>query len=347
MNTAKIKLIIAAISFALLGAACTPGNIQTTAADGGIWLTQDRGEAWQPKNNIYIEGSGSKTIANTNIKKIFFSPRDTRKIFAITERDGLWVSWNAANNWDMILASSKINDVKIDPIDTKIIYAAVEGAIAKTVDEGVIWKAIYTSDNPQVLITSLAQDPKKLSNILAATSEGDILISENSGTSWREFSSPGITLYDMQFHPGRNETIYAHASGVGLTRSRDSGKTWEYFDKEFALYPGANNFRDFVLVPSGVVYASQYGLLRSLNHGRDWVSLPLISGKNDANIYALAVNPDDPLELYYGTRSNFYISIDGGFNWIPRQLPSTRGASDILINPDDPSIIYLGVNRSI
>ena len=149
----------------------------------------------------------------------------------------------------------------------------------------------------------------------------------------------------MQFHPQKPDTIYAAIENVGLIRSLDDLKTWESFEEEFAEYDSSNVYRDFVLIPSGVVYASKHGLLRSLNHGKDWASLPLISGKNDSNIYALAVNPDNPLEIYYGTKSNFYHSIDGGFNWVPRTLPTTRTTSDILINPNNTDTIYMGVSQ--
>ena len=278
-----------------------------------------------------------------NIKKLIFSPGDNTKLFAITESNGLWISWNEAFYWDLILPNSDINDIAVNPDNTRIIYAAISGNIAMTRDEGINWKATYTSDSSSVEISSIALNPTKTNILYAATNQGDILISEDSGISWREYTKVKGKLINMTFHPSQPLTVYAGIAGIGLMRSRDEAKTWESFSEEFKEFSGTNTYRDFVLIPSGVVYASSHGLLRSLNHGKDWASLPLISGKNDPNIYALAVNPDNPLEVFYGTRSTFYHSIDGGFNWIPRKLPSSRTASDILINPDDTSKMYLGV----
>jgi photosystem II stability/assembly factor-like uncharacterized protein len=343
-NITKIKLATIILALPILGAACTPGTSKTLN-DGGAWVTTDKGENWVQNSVVFQDRTGRKGIEHINIKKLVFSPGNTHKLFAITRSNGLWVSWNDAQYWDLILPNSNINDIAINPDNTRIIYTAIGGNIAKSEDEGISWKAVYTSNSTSTDITSLALNPAQNNILYAATNEGDILISENNGTSWRKYSAAPGTLINMQFHPQKPDTIYAAIENVGLIRSLDDLKTWESFEEEFAEYDSSNVYRDFVLIPSGVVYASKHGLLRSLNHGKDWASLPLISGKNDSNIYALAVNPDNPLEIYYGTKSNFYHSIDGGFNWVPRTLPTTRTTSDILINPNNTDTIYMGVSQ--
>lgn len=341
-NKHRFVAIVAGILF--LGAACTPGTVERDT-DGGIYYTEDAGETWVQRNTIYKDRNSERTIDNIDIAGLFFSPGDARKIFAITKREGLWVSWNAGHNWDPIMSNSGLIDIAFDRLDPKIIYAAIDGSIAKTIDEGVAWKGVYTSDTGNIKINSIVIDPKNQNRILAATNQGTLLISDNAGVAWRVLAKTPGALYDMQYHPNREQTIYAGSGTVGLVRSRDNGSTWEDFSEQFAEFAGTHEYRDFVLIPSGVVYASRYGLLRSLNHGQNWASLPLISGAKDSNIQALAVNPGNPLEIYYGTNSTFYVSLDGGLNWIPRTIPTTRPASDVIIDPSDSSHIYLGVSR--
>ncbi|MDZ4221838.1 MAG: hypothetical protein U1C18_03090, partial [Patescibacteria group bacterium] len=182
--------------------------------------------------------------------------------------------------------------------------------------------------------------------VYAGTSVGDLLISDDNGLSWRVHAAlgSGVALSNMQFHPQRSQTMYALVPGKGLARSQDSGANWSYFEEAFAEFSGANDPRDYALIPSGVIYASRYGLLRSLNHGQDWVSLPLISGPRDANIYSLAVNPGNPLEVYYGTTSTLYHSVDGGFNWIPRSLPTTRAARELVLDPTNSNVVFMGAS---
>lgn len=342
MNKIKIFLLILATVF--LGAACTPGNLSVTD-DAGVWFSLNRGERWEQKVLVYADRVGRKTIADIDIHQLVASPQDSRKIFALSREGGLWMSWNAGNNWDLILPSSAVNDLLIQPNNGKIYYVAAGSSIVKTENEGDTFKAVYTSDQKTNEITSLALHPKNTNLLYAGTVAGEILISENAGVSWRVVTKLSGIIRRLAVHPNAQETMYAAVGNSGLARSTDQGKNWADFTEEFREFNGANDYRDFVLVPSGIVYASRYGLLRSLNQGRDWTSLPLLSGKGNSNIHTLAVNANNPLELYYGTKSTFYRSVDGGFNWIPRALPSTRAATAILISPTSADTIYLGVSR--
>ncbi|MBU2575691.1 hypothetical protein KKF64_01210 [Patescibacteria group bacterium] len=341
----KIKFLIILLSAALIGAACAP-TVISNDSDGGIWVSENNGEIWEQRINIYYDRAGAKTIGNLDIKEIIFSSQDNRKIFIISEKNGLWVTWNSGYNWDLIFRNTSINDMAIDRENPRRLYLAFGHNIAVSNDEGVHWKSTYISDDTTAFITSLVLDPDNSNVLYAATNKQNILISENSGISWRVHTElpRGIILENMQFHSNeldldsKQRSIYAIAQTKGLFKSKDAGKTWELFDI-------AGEPRDYKLIPSGVVYASSSGLFRSLNFGKDWTSLPLISGKNDANIYALAINPEDPLEIFYGSRSTLYHSVDGGFNWIPRSLPSARSSSEIIIHPDDPDTLYMGVSR--
>jgi len=340
----KIKILCLALSVAFLGAACTPG-VSGTAADGGVWYSSNRGERWDQRILIHADSTSRKTIGSLDFHKLVFSPQDSRKLFALSTQGGLWISWNAGNNWDLIISSPGVNDIAIHPANPRIFYVAVGTSIAKTESDGDAFKAVYTNDQKLNEVTSLALNPANPAILYAGTKAGQILFSENSGVSWRELAKLEGVVEKLAVHPANPDIMYAGIAGRGLAQSTDKGKNWKFFTENFAAFSGASEFRDFTLLPTGIIYASRYGLLRSLNQGKDWVNLPLISDKNDSNIYSLAVNPKNPLEIFYGTRSTFYRSLDGGFNWIPRSLPTTRAALSILVNPDNQDIIYLGAGR--
>jgi len=342
----KTKLIIITASIALLGAACTPFSVSNSSnSDGGVLASVNNGETWEQRINIYFDRSSKKTIANLDVKEIIFSPKDSRKIFLIAEKNGLWISWNSGYNWDSIFSNSSVNDIAIDFKNPRRMYVAVGNSIAVSEDEGVHWKSTYITNHPSSFITSIVLDPNNLNILYAATSNSNILISENSGISWHIYTElpSGIILENMQFNSNeldankKQTTIYAIAKGKGLIKSKDTGKTWEIFNI-------AGEPRDFELIPSGIVYASTSGLFRSLNFGNDWTSLPLISGKNDSNIYSIAINPNNPLKIFYGTRSTLYYSVDGGFNWIPRVLQTSLVPTELIIHPDDPDTLFMGLS---
>ncbi|MDP3995304.1 MAG: hypothetical protein Q8P78_01675, partial [bacterium] len=91
MRTFKLGIALAAI--ALLGAACTPGTV-TTNPDGGVWVTETGGESWEQRSTVYEDRLAKKTMGEVNVLRIVFSPADSRKMFAVTQKSGLWFSWN-------------------------------------------------------------------------------------------------------------------------------------------------------------------------------------------------------------------------------------------------------------
>lgn len=339
-----IKIFILALSLAALGAACTPGGVGTLD-DGGIWFSGNKGETWEQRSLIYADRAIRKSIADDNIKKIVFSPADERRLLAIAEKEGLWLSWNAGRNWDQILAAKDVNDVAIDENNPNIIYSTSGPNLVRSQDYGDSWSAIYTNDNTNEFITAIALRPGAPQTIYAGTSAGRLVKSDNNGQSWQEQSNLEFSVNKLSFGNASSTLMFIGVKNKGLGRSQNFGEDWYFFKDEFKTYGGAAEFRDFALTPNGIIYASRYGLLRSLNQGNDWTSLPLIADERDSNIYSLAVNKDNASEIYYGTKNTFYHSIDGGFNWVPRRLPTSRAATALIINPADANAIYLGAWR--
>lgn len=335
----KTKIFIVCASLFLFGAACTTSTLGGST-DGGLWVSSDKGETWNQRVNIYTDRTMQKTISNIDIKKIVFSPTDSRKIFAITEKNGLWISWNGGYNWDSSLSNIYASDIAINPINPQKIYAAIGDKIAMSIDEGVKWKSVYVSDSETKKIKSIALDPSNPDIIYASTNMNTILISQDGGIFWSVYAElgNGIVLESMRFHPYEQDALYAIDAGKGLAKSKDKGKTWSFFDID-------GTPRDYEFTPTGIIYASSAGLFRTLNSGDDWSKLPIISGKGESNIYSVAVNPKNPLEIFYGTKSTLYYSSDGGFNWVPRELPTTWTALEIVFHPEKTDEIYLGAGR--
>jgi len=94
-----------------------------------------------------------------------------------------------------------------------------------------------------------------------------------------------------------------------------------------------------------ILYVSSYGLFRSDDGGETWKNIKLLTAPNTVNIFSLAINPQNSKEIYYSTPSAIYKTEDGGENWRTLFSPSERAPVTILVNPDDPNVIYLGVAR--
>ena len=93
------------------------------------------------------------------------------------------------------------------------------------------------------------------------------------------------------------------------------------------------------------------GIWKTTDAGVVWT--PIFDGQPVASIGALAVAPSDPKTIYAGTgetdiRSDLstgngvYKSTDGGATWNHVGLDDTRQISRIVIDPQNPTIVYVG-----
>src|ERR1700719_3573396 len=93
------------------------------------------------------------------------------------------------------------------------------------------------------------------------------------------------------------------------------------------------------------------GIWKTTDAGVVWV--PIFDGQPVGSIGALAVAPSDPKTIYAGTGetdiredlssgNGVYKSTDGGSTWKHMGLEDTRQISRIAIDPQNPSIVYVG-----
>ena len=111
-----------------------------------------------------------------------------------------------------------------------------------------------------------------------------------------------------------------------------------------------SDVRDVVLIkdsPEIIFLATNSGIVKSSDKGESWKKIQLISPGKKANINAIAVNPAMTDEIFYVTNTTFNRSVDGGQNWTPLKLPTTRAGKMLIIDPQKPNIIYMGVYGNV
>jgi photosystem II stability/assembly factor-like uncharacterized protein len=104
--------------------------------------------------------------------------------------------------------------------------------------------------------------------------------------------------------------------------------------------------KDLVIVkdePKVVYAATALGIMRSADSGETWEKLNIIPPDKKAMITTIAVNPVNAKEFYYSTYTAFYRTLDGGATWASIKLPTTRAGWKLLIDPEKPNILYMGV----
>lgn len=362
-----LRKIIFAFSAALLlaGAGCISlGGSSPSVL--GVFRSADKGETWSQINALPT-ATGVKSISGVSVYRIFTDPSDTNALYLATRGQGLFYSYDRGDSWRSVpyLQGKFIYSLGVDPANKCVIYATDGGNIYKTSDCGRSWSTVYQSQSGS-RIAALALDYFNKGNIFAGLEDGTILQSINAGGSWRATTSTGGTLRELVSDPQTPGRLYLAKASTGLLVSNDNGQSWQDVSGELHNFSESLNFYRLILDQSrknSIYWLSKYGIFHSLDAGKTWVDLKLVTAPGTVDIYNFALNPKNPQELFYtGTissgqnpadslslsapakisSSKLYKSIDGGITWFNRKLPSGAIPVNLLIYPDDPKVLFIG-----
>ncbi len=340
------RVVIFTALLALTGAQCIKfGGGAATSTAGGVFKSQDRGMQWVQKATLFTS-AGMKSFGGVNITTFSLDPQDHFALYAGTKENGMFYSYDGGESWysPKNVASGYVGSVAVDPKNKCVIYAALGNQVMKSVDCNRTFKRVYNEATPQTFVTAIAVSPFNASIVYAGTSRGSLIKSVDAGNSWSIQGKVSGSVHDIVPDSRNSSLVYVAVTGKGIWKSTNGGEQFQ--DITASLRPAqVTDVRRLVLdqaTPNALLLAAKQKLLRSVDGGVTWAVLPIIS-REGVEISALAVNPKNSKEIYYGTGSTFYRSIDGGQNWSTERLPSTRQASALLVDPENPAVVYMGM----
>lgn len=359
--------ILLGISLILSGCSTvtTKNNKAETQASlaGGLFYTQNAGDVWKQRNDLYSIGAAKK-IQYSTVTFLKFDPSDPRTLYLGTN-NGVYYSYNDGEGWFQTKpGSGVVNDLAIDPHDKCILYAAVHDKIYKSEDCARSWTLVHFSSLKGQYFTSIYVSPSDTKNILLGSSNGTLVLSRNSGVSWevvRYLESP-ITRFVP--HPKDPTALYIVSQKFGIQVTRDNATTLTSLNElpvrkaDGSYFPGkkdtsaqlkdlsqANTFYDLKFDESqqnGLIYASGYGIFRMLNE-EYWQEIEILNKPKQTKIFSVALDGRDGKSLYFATTGAFYRSINAGKDWTVKQLPASGLPQFVTISPDKPEQLYVAI----
>lgn len=155
-------------------------------------------------------------------------------------------------------------------------------------------------------------------------------------------------------------TFYMGATGGGVWKTTDAGSNWKnisdgYFGGSIGAIAIAPSNESIVYVGEGEntmrgnVSEGLDGMWKSTDDGKTWKNIGLKEGRHIVRVIVHPKNPDivwaAVMGHLFGPNENrgVYKSIDGGATWkkVLYVNPQT-GASDLIIDPSNPDIMYAG-----
>lgn len=367
MRNKKLKRLVLSLVFLPLLAACTittGGSSATGAIDSSIFFSQDKGDSWQAMAYVPIVTGSPKNINDLNVNLLTMDPSDSKAVYLASFDGGLYYTYAIGKGWNFVVTLPKatINDIKVDPKSRCILYAALGNRLYRSTDCTRTWAQVYYDNNPGVNVTSLVIDHYNTQNIYIGTSRGEIIKSIDAGNSWRTIKNlnEGVAKMDMSPQDSRllfvatvKNRIFSFNSN-SQTNAADSAdlaqnflvENWTDLNAVLEDFQLGASFRELMMATDGTMFlATDKLILKSGDNGITWEEIKLLQPEKDAVINAFAINPQNPLEIYYVTNTTFFRSDDGGATWTTKKLPTTRAGRALLVDFNNPTALYLGTKK--
>lgn len=237
------------------------------------------------------------------------------------------------------IMSGRVVDVDVNPADPTEFYVAYA--------TGGLW---YTNNNGQSLVPVFDKEN--------AIGIGDIAVNWKEGIIW--------------IGSGEVNSSRSSYSGLGVYKSTNRGKSWEYLGLpesqhigKIVLHPSDNNTAWVAVLGHLYSPSKERGVYKTTDGGKTWKQTLFVDENTGA--VDMDINPKNPDELYasawYRTRrawnfeesgktSGIYKSTDGGNSWKPvtasgSGFPTGDGVGRIglAVFAGNPNIVYATVDN--
>jgi len=194
------------------------------AAQNKILKTIDCARSWQ---NQYFD-----TRPNVYVSYLAVNPLNSDTIYAGLSTGDLLRSADKGESWAIINRfNNKIQKIYIHPKTAGLIFVALQNdGLWKSADSGKSWadlrqKMGQFSGSNEVYDVDFDKDGKTI----YLTSNFGIIVSEDSGASWRKIDllTPpnGAKIYSLAINPNNSKEIY-YSTASTFYSSFDGGKNW-------------------------------------------------------------------------------------------------------------------------
>jgi photosystem II stability/assembly factor-like uncharacterized protein len=183
-----------------------------------VWRTRDDGESWS---------AVSRDFDGSNISALEVSEADGKRIYAGTERGGMFSSLDGGDSWSHDIVSSifprkTITGIKSSSANSEVLFVSVAGFgnshVFRSDDGGESWLDVDGGKLPDVPHHAIAlsdDDP----NAVYVCCEVGVYVSRDLGNSWQNLTGklPNSSFTDLVYHQ-KDGALYVATWGRGIWR---------------------------------------------------------------------------------------------------------------------------------
>ncbi|MFZ2192918.1 MAG: hypothetical protein WAV31_01630 [Candidatus Moraniibacteriota bacterium] len=339
-----LLLFLAGCTFGGAGSTSSSMDSQKYTFSKSLWLSRDGGKTWQASNT----SNNKPKSSDVNSYRLVFDKKNINIAYAGLLTGGIIKTIDGGTSWDFLdFGAASVYGLALDPVDTNIVYASAvlagRGKIAKSVDGGANWDEIYTFAAKGPMIIYLVTDGHNTGVVYASTSDNQLIKSVDGGVSWKNIFQAKSAVSRIVVDSINSNMIYLLTKSGDIFYSSNSGNS---FDSLTGNLTTTGMFgSDFSVIeadPShtGWLYlAGKKGIIRTKDAGKTWEKVVVLNNPSNSPIGALAINPADSRQIFYGALQATYKSLDDGKTWTTSQFDLTKGINMLKYNPLDPNMI--------
>ncbi|HEX5416547.1 MAG TPA: hypothetical protein VFZ25_12830 [Chloroflexota bacterium] len=227
-------------------------------------------------------------LKGQEISALASCPGQPEEIFAGSYGKGLFHSGDAGNTWQPAgegIAYGYIRAILVDPESPRTLLAGTEpAAIFKSEDGGRCWRELtalrnlpgherwYLPYSPRAgAVRTIVAVPGMANSYYAGIEQGGVVFSHDGGESWQLLNN-GVNedVHQLVVDAAGGAILFA-ATGGGVFRSWDGGKTWESvlaeYTRTIAVQPGGTQ----ILFAGPALQVGHLGrIVRSPDAGSTW-----------------------------------------------------------------------------
>ncbi len=326
----------------------------------GLFASIDGGNTWKTLSKELHGGSYwckfTQMIAPNQDK------RDTLLFYAADE--GLFRSSDYGTTWTH-LPTGFLPGIRDLALNNREYFIATNEGVFFSQDYGTTWIprsdglsnlllstiAVLPSSAPCTSTPLLSASSSATASLLAATSNGQLFLSRNSGITWstmNTFTSATASNPTVLSLLSSGSTWFAGTRGNGIILSTNAGVTWQHVTSAvFSTEEAATVYALATTTPSAtngklstVFAGTGNGLFRSTDNGATWTDVGV--GLKYRTINAVAVSTTNASTLFVATTNGTYRSVDNGLTWKSMSaLFSTMNVQTLSIS-DQALVIGIG-----
>jgi photosystem II stability/assembly factor-like uncharacterized protein len=305
------------------------GWILAAMADGGLWLSRDNGQAWEPLTEREATQASGAVAATPDGDVIFWGTGEGNG--AIDNYSGIGVlrSEDGGRTWEASDAfSSAFRCLKVDPRDDERVWACGDNGIYRSDDSARTWEQVGGGLPTDAGGTALVFRPGEPATMFAGIWGRGLWRSDDGGETWNQVEGglPGdLGRHDVAICES-NPNVMALASGVDggdLWKSADGGETWTAGPNDIDHCGGQCWYDNVVgIAPDDceTIYLNGIYFHASRDGGATW------NGASGIHVdhHAILTGPEG--EVIVGDDGGVYRSTDFGqtFQNASHGLPSTQ-----------------------